>query len=77
MRKEIRKLYVVRVDDLKPISGECLGETLDANEIVYLIERDVENIIIRDVCVGVDPQTYQCAEYNRNSQTLSNVCNAA
>jgi hypothetical protein len=58
MLYEIRKLYVVRVDDLKPICGQSVGETVDSDDLVYLVERNAQKVRVVDVRVGVGPQTH-------------------
>jgi hypothetical protein len=64
MSKEIRQFYVFRVDDLKPVSGECCGEAVDPDEFVYLVDGGLKNVVILDVGVSVHPQTRERAEYD-------------
>ena len=55
------KFYAVRVEDLKPVNGHELGETCDADELVYLVRTDVEGVVLADVRVCVDPQLHEAA----------------
>ena len=55
MRIMSTKLYIVRVEDLKPISGERLCEEV-TDELVYLVERQADKVRVVDVRVGVGPQ---------------------
>jgi len=77
MLKETRKLYVVRVEDHKPISGECLSETVDADELVYFVERHAERVVVVDVRVGVCPESDQRAENDCDVHGVVTVCHAA
>jgi len=62
MSKEIRKFYAVRVEDLKPISGECLGESLDPDDLVYLLECRLERVVVANVRVGKEPELHEASE---------------
>ncbi len=64
MSKEISKFYVFRVDDLKPVSGECCGEAVDPDELVYLVSCGFKNVVILDVGVSVHPETRERAEHD-------------
>ena len=55
------KFYLVRVDDLKPIRREQLAESLDANDIVYLVCPERNHVVISDVGIGQHPQMREAA----------------
>jgi len=56
MGEPIRKTYLVRVEDLKPIRPEDLGESCDPEELIYLVGSHVECVVVRDVRVRQQPQ---------------------
>jgi hypothetical protein len=58
---KIRQSYALLVEDLKPVRGYELGETLDADELVYFVERDVECVVLADVRIGEHPQLRKAA----------------
>lgn len=64
MFQPINKFYVIRVDDLKPISGEQLAETLDPNEVVYLVSPDRKDIILANVRVCVPPKSDERTDHH-------------
>jgi hypothetical protein len=49
-----RKFYAVRVDDLKPISGQDFAESFEADELVYFIDAKRENVVMSSspMCVS-------------------------
>jgi len=55
------KFYVVRVDDLKPVLREQLTESIDANDLVYLVCPERNHVVISDVCVSQHPQVSEAA----------------
>jgi hypothetical protein len=57
----VRKFYVVRVDYLKPLLWEELAESLDTEDMVYLVYSERQNIVLSDVRVGEYPHACQAA----------------
>lgn len=43
------QFYAVRVEDLKPLRWQKLGEADHADELVYVVFPDTQNIIVADV----------------------------
>jgi hypothetical protein len=61
MFMKIRKFYAVRVEDLKPISGEQLSETCDPDEFVYLVDREGHLVHLIEVHIALEPELREAA----------------
>lgn len=53
---ESRKFYGLSVENLKPIYREQIGESVDADNLVYVLDANGKCVILADVCVGVAPK---------------------
>jgi hypothetical protein len=60
MYMKIGKLYAIRVDDMKPIPRHEIEETLDADDLVYILESD-NDVVIADATAGDHPVMRDCA----------------
>ena len=61
MSEKTRQFYVLRVEDFKPVIWDQATETLDADDLVYVIDTEVQNVAITDVRVGVTPELSEAA----------------
>ena len=59
------QFYAVRVDDLKPICGNDIAESVDPDELIYLVRTKVEGVVRADMCIGVQPQNSKPANHQR------------
>jgi hypothetical protein len=59
--KEIRQLYLFRVENHQPIPRDYAAEVVDADELVYVVLRGPQGIVITDMLIGIEPQLRQCA----------------
>jgi hypothetical protein len=50
MYMKIGKLYAIRVDDMKPIRKHELDGTLDADDLIYILESGSNEVVIADGC---------------------------
>ena len=51
MYMKIGKLYAIRVDDMKPIRKHEIEESLDADELIYILESGSNEVVIADASV--------------------------
>jgi hypothetical protein len=51
MYMKIGKLYAIRVDDMKPIRKHEIEESLDADELIYILESGSDEVVIADASV--------------------------
>jgi hypothetical protein len=47
------KFYALGVEDWKPIPWQEFGESPEADELVYLIDPEIKDVVIANVRVGV------------------------
>lgn len=55
------KFYVIRVDDLKPILRTQFAESLSAQDMVYLVCPEGQNVVLTDVRISDHPQVCEAA----------------
>lgn len=58
---KLREFDVIRVDDLKPLWGQELAESLDAGDLVYVRERGSHDVLIVGEGIAVHPQLREAA----------------
>ena len=51
-----RKFHVVRVDDLKPLVGQEIADSLRAGELLYVRRTESKDVILVDMAVCGYPQ---------------------
>src|SRR5437660_9575931 len=62
MRQIVGKAYLVRVEDLKPIRPEELGDTCDPEEFIYLVGAEIECVRVADVGISRKPKLDQASQ---------------
>lgn len=59
---------MLRVEDLKPIFGHEVRETLDAGDLIYFRDAQADCVVIIGEGIGVHPQ--QCEPSNNERYSL-------
>jgi len=57
MNMKAAKFYALRLDDLRPILWQTFGEPANADELVYLVDPHVNDVVIADVCIGMGAES--------------------
>ena len=53
--KKAGQPYALCVNNLQPVRWDALRETLDPDELIYVIDPEVEGVVLTDVGVCVRP----------------------
>jgi len=57
----VGKFYAFAVEDLKPLVWEDLAESVDPDELIYLVGCEGKDVILADVSVCDNPETREAA----------------
>jgi len=61
MSQKTRKFYVLRVEDLKPVVWEHAAETLEPDDLIYVVCPEIKSVTLTDMRIGVTPQLREAA----------------
>lgn len=68
MQLEVGQFYILRVDNLQPVAWEDFGETLNPDDLVYVVHPYGKDLFtVSDVRVRIGPKARESAQ-NKTDQ---------